>query len=420
MSRKKTITICGAGIAGVAVAYYLSQKNSDLQILLIDKNQPLSFTTSKSGENFRTYWPQQCMKEFVGRSIALMEQLQAQYGEESFDMNFSGYNFISHKKDKAIFGIQDARAFEGELEIVKDAATINDKYPFLDNQLQQLVINQKAGAIDVYQLGSLLLREAKLAGTKFLQNEIVGIQKRGNIYKLYLDRGKVVETDVVVIATGPFINQVGKMLNMEFPITNVLQRKIIIPDPKQLIPRDMPFTIYMDEQLLDWSDEERTAFEGDSTYQRLLEQFPGALHIKPEGTGIKMGWAFNTHPEEPKWETPKSELFPQIILKGASKFIPSLVIYEQNIPTPLIEYAGYYTRTKENLPLIGPTNSPDVFVVGALAGYGTMSACAAGALCADYILEETLPSYAAYFHPDRNNNPAIKKELDRLGSDGQL
>lgn len=420
MQRKKTITICGAGIAGVAIAYYLSQKTSEFDIILIDKNQPLSFTTSKSGENFRTYWPQQCMKEFVGRSIDLMEDLHTQYGEDSFDMNFSGYNFISHKKDRAIFGIQDASAFEGELEIIKDAAAINNKYPFLDKQIQQLVINQKAGAIDVYQLGSLLLKEARLAGTQFFQNEIIGIQKRGELYKLYLDKGKVIDADKVVIATGPFINQVGNMLNIDFPITNVLQRKIIIPDPQQLIPRDMPFTIYMDEQALDWSEEERFAFESDSNYQELLKEFPGALHIKPEGTGIKMGWAFNTQPEEPKWETAKFDIFPQIILKGVSKFIPSLSAYENNIPTPLVEYAGYYTRTKENLPLIGPSALPNVLVVGALAGYGTMSACAAGELCVKYIVEEELPSYAAYFHPDRYNNPAIKAALDRLSNDGQL
>jgi len=85
-----------------------------------------------------------------------------------------------------------------------------------------------------------------------------------------------------------------------------------------------------------------------------------------------------------------------------------------------VEYAGYYTRRKTNLPLIGPTERPDVFVVGALAGFGTMSACAAGELCANYILQKALPDYAPYFHPDRANNPAIAKELALLSNDGQL
>jgi len=420
MSRKKVLTICGAGIAGVAAAYYLSQKTDEFEVILIDKNQPLSLTTSKSGENFRTYWPQHCMKDFVGRSIELMEGLRSQYGAPAFAMNFSGYNFISHKKNKAIFGIEDASVFEGELEITKDPSIINSKYPFLDKDIQQLVINQKAGAIDVYQLGSLLLKEARRAGTQVLQQEIIGIQKRNQTYKLFLSERTIIDADAVVIATGPFINQTAHLLNLELPITNVLQRKIIIPDPQQLIPRDMPFTIYMDEQYLDWTSEERAAFESDKNYHWLVQQFPGALHIKPEGTGIKMGWAFNTSPSLPVWQQPTMELFPQVVLKGASKFIPSLAAYEQNIPTPLVEYAGYYTRTAENLPLIGPTPLSDVYVLGALAGFGTMSACSAGELCANYILQESLPNYAPYFHPDRANSVAIQEELAQFRSDGQL
>lgn len=52
-TKNDTIIICGAGIAGIATAYYLGKSNDQLNIILIDKNQPLSFTTSKSGENFR-------------------------------------------------------------------------------------------------------------------------------------------------------------------------------------------------------------------------------------------------------------------------------------------------------------------------------------------------------------------------------
>ena len=63
----------------------------------------------------------------------------------------------------------------------------------------------------------------------------------------------------------------------------------------------------------------------------------------------------------------------------------------------------------------------DVFVVGALAGYGTMGACAAGELCTQYLCQETtLPNYAAYFHPARYQNPTIRAEIAALKSDGQL
>ena len=49
MLENKIIAIIGAGIAGVAAAYYLSKNRPGWKIILIGKNQPLSFTTSKSG-----------------------------------------------------------------------------------------------------------------------------------------------------------------------------------------------------------------------------------------------------------------------------------------------------------------------------------------------------------------------------------
>lgn len=134
-----------------------------------------------------------------------------------------------------------------------------------------------------------------------------------------------------------------------------------------------------------------------------------------------MGWAFQTKQIIPSWEIPAFDFFPQVVLKGASRFIPELAKYENNIPTPLIEYAGYYTRTKENWPLIGNTEVENVFVVGALAGYGTMSACAAGKLCSSYVLDKPeLPAYAEYFHPLRYQNESIIAEMNKINSDGQL
>ena len=211
------------------------------------------------------------------------------------------------------------------------------------------------------------------------------------------------------------------MLGIQFPITNTLQRKFIIPDPKGIIPKNMPFTIYADSQYLNWSDEETAFFASEEKYKWLLNKFPGGLHIKPETEGIKLGWAFQTTNVKPQWDVPGFEFFPQAVLKGASTFIPELAAYENNIPTPLIEYAGYYTRTNENWPLIGPTNLENVFVIGALAGYGTMSACAAGKLCSSYILNESeYPDYAQYFHPNRYDNATLVKEMNALKSDGQL
>ncbi len=419
-NKDNTIAICGAGIAGVATAYYLS-KYSNAKIVLIDKHQPLSFTTSKSGENFRDFWPQPCMRALSSESIRLMKELKHEYGEDAFRMSFSGYNFISHNEAVPIFSTQVDEATGKFFEEISDADIISQKYPYLNEKVKRIVSIKNAGAIDVYGMGSLMLKAAKMKGMQEAKGEITNIIKTTSKYDVVLDATKKISVDKIVIAAGPFMNYIANMLGLTFPIENILQQKFIIPDPNKIIPRDMPFTIYADEQYLDWSEEEAAFFKQDESYKWLLDKFPGGLHIKPEGQGIKLGWAFNRVDETPKWKITLSDYFPQIVLKGASRFMSRLIEYEKNIPTPVIQYAGYYTRTKENWPLIGPTKDSNVFVIGALSGFGTMTACAAGQLCVQYILNKNeLPDYAPYFHPNRYQNSAILREIRKNKNDGQL
>ena len=415
------IAICGAGIAGVATAYYLLQQNSALEITLIDKNQALSFTTSKSGENFRDYWPQKCMESFSSHSIDLMNELRREYGEDAFAMNFSGYNFIIQDKDNSIFGENASSDTSCEIEETTEPNSIQKQFPYFDKSISKIVTIKKAGNTDVYAMGSLLIREAKKKGANLKQGEVISISKNQSHFAIQLDTQEVIQADKIVIAAGPFINHIGAMLNVTFPAFNTRQSKFIIPDINNIIPRDMPFTIYADGQYLDWSKEEKDFFASEEKYRWLLEKFPGGLHIKPEGNGIKLGWAFQRGEHEVSWDVSASDFFAQAVLKGASRFIPKLKAYAENIPAPLISYAGYYTRTKENWPLIGATEKENVYVVGALAGYGTMTACAAGELCSQVVLgADNLPDYADYFSPLRYKNARILREMSLLSNDGQL
>ncbi|MBO0592610.1 FAD-binding oxidoreductase [Cellulophaga sp. E16_2] len=146
----KTIAICGAGIAGIATAYYLLKMNTSFKVILIDKNQPLSFTTSKSGENFRDYWPQKCMMDFASHSIDLMKQLQEDFGEESFEINYSGYDFITFDSENAIFSSETEQNSNSFIHEELNQVGIRKRYPYLSTRVEKVVTIKKAGSIDVY------------------------------------------------------------------------------------------------------------------------------------------------------------------------------------------------------------------------------------------------------------------------------
>lgn len=411
--------ICGAGIAGVATAYYLAVRYGQKNIVLVDKLPPLSLTTSKSGENYRDFWPQSCMTEFSTASLNLMESLVATHGDV-FNMRPVGYQFVSAKPDTEIFS-NTQPAHNTGINRCSDLGEIRRAWPHLAKNIEQVVSIDRAGALDVYALGSLMLSEARSKGVEFLQDEIGAIRLGADgVYEIDLHDQTLRATNIV-LASGPFMNEMANQIGIETSLTTTAQRKFVMPDPLGVIPRNMPFTICADPIVLPWSEEEKALIADDPAYHWLLEEFPPGLHIKPESHDqIKLGWAFNRTPEVPQWDIGVDSDFPNLVMRGASEFIPGLKPYVDNLPTPIVQFAGYYTRTPENWPVIGPLGPSGAYAVGGLSGYGTMTACAAGELCALHMLNQTLPGYARNFHPDRYSDAQIRAEIETLDSDGQL
>ena len=90
--------ICGAGITGVAAAYYLN-KAGIRDILLVDERPPLSFTSDRSTECYRNWWPDPEMLALINRSIDLMETLAEESGNV-FRMNRRGYLYVTADENK--------------------------------------------------------------------------------------------------------------------------------------------------------------------------------------------------------------------------------------------------------------------------------------------------------------------------------
>lgn len=171
------------------------------------------------------------------------------------------------------------------------------------------------------------------------------------------------------------------------------------PDALGAIPRAMPFSIDLDGQSIDWTEDERAVLAEDPLTAWLTRPMTGAIHCRPDGGDqgqwIKLGWAFNTAEVEPTWTPPLLPNFPEIVLRGAARLNPALKAYYGRLPRQMHHYGGYYTRTEDNWPLIGPMGPPGAFMAAALSGHGTMGACATGELAAAWIAGAELPDYAA-------------------------
>ena len=425
-SQQVEVAIIGAGIVGIATAYYLSVEQKK-NVVLLDYRQPMSYTSAQSGDNYRNWWPHPTMTAFSNDSIELMERLAAQT-QNVFSMTRGGYVLATRRKD-----IGDMLADlppNIDVDVITGGKDIQRRFPALADDIRNVVHIKRAGDISGQQLGALMLERFREAGGRQLRGEVTSID--GNtLHDLLVDTGQdtlQVRADVIVNAAGPFANRVARMLAAELPIKNVYQQKISFTDRLGVIPRDMPFSIDMDEKQLHWSDEERALLSADPDVAWLTERLPPGTHCRPDGgvhgTSVKLGWAYNQTASEPQRELANEAAidpqFPEIVMRGAAALLPALNAYVDEPPSRFAHYGGYYTMTQENWPLIGPMGPENSYVVAALSGFGSMAACAAGKLCATWVCGDALPDYASHLSLERYADEALIDRLQNQSNKGLL
>lgn len=448
------ILVIGAGMAGLATAYYLAVEHKRSRLLIVDEGQPMALTSAQSGENYRNWWPHPTMAAFTDHSTDLMEDI-ARRTDNRIHMTRRGYLLVTRdeKPDELLrqldagYGASSAsliRQHEGSsqtyspplsadwqtapdgVDVLRGRDLIRRYYPAFDNQIATALHIRRAGDISGQQLGQYMLETMRPLGAQFQQARVVGIARTDRfLVDVVADSERQgIKADIIVNAAGPFASHISAMHGEKLPMHNVLQQKIAFVDRDRAVDRKMPFAIDLDGQTLAWSPEEREALAAAPELARLLAPMPGSIHCRPDGGDhgqwIKLGWAFNSEPSEPTREPELNPYFPEIVLRAASRLQPALRQYLGALPRDRIHYGGFYPMTKENWPLIGPARTPGVFLTAALSGYGTMSACAAGDLCARAVVGAASPSFASVLSLARYENKVLMDELNSAESRGLL
>lgn len=213
------------------------------------------------------------------------------------------------------------------------------------------------------------------------------------------------------------------MVGIKLPVFCELHQKVAINDKCAVIPRDAPLLIWSDPQYIPWSPEEKSFMAESGETQWLLNKFPPGIHTRPEGgegsLTILILWEYRNHRIEPIFPAQFDHQYPDIVLRGLSTMIPGMSAYESQPSRPYLD-GGYYIKTPENRPIIGPLPINGLYIIGALSGYGLMSACAAGELLAAHVAGNDLPDYSQDFLLSRFDNPDYLKKFSDFPSTGQL
>ena len=446
--------VCGAGIAGIAAAYALADAGLP-RVLIVDPGAPLSLTSDKSTECYRNWWPGpgDAMVSLMNRSIALMEG-HANASGNRFLMNRRGYvfatsdmeqveNFEAQALEAQSLGAGPLRrigngeayvpaaseGYESTLDgadLITDRATIAEHFPYLNPSTVAVLHARRCGSLSAQQLGMYLLEEARSKGVEFRTAAFAGIETSGGSVsgaRLRTDTGEeVVDCAALVLSPGPYLKETAALAGTDLPVQVEKHIKISLPDPEGAVPRTAPLIIWTDPTDLPWSPEERDALAETEETKWLTETFPAGVHGRPVGAGdqVLMYWTYDCAPQgAPTFPLDWDPYLPEITLRGMAVLVPGLKRYFDPMPKPYVD-GGYYTKTEENRPLIGPLDVPGSFVCSAFSGFGIMASCASGELLAQHVTGGTLPSYAPAFVPQRYKDPEYRELLKNWDSSGQL
>jgi glycine/D-amino acid oxidase-like deaminating enzyme len=112
--------------------------------------------------------------------------------------------------------------------------------------------------------------------------------------------------------------------------------------------------------------------------------------------------------------------YAEIVLRGLARMIPAASQLFGRGNDVFVD-GGYYCKTPENRPLIGPLPIQGAYIIGALSGFGVMASQGAAELCAAHVAGAALPPYAGSFLLSRYRDSAYQELLKNWDArSGQL
>ncbi|MEO7996997.1 MAG: FAD-binding oxidoreductase [Gemmatimonadaceae bacterium] len=456
------VVICGAGIAGIAAAHSLAVVHSVRDVVLIDELPPMTLTSDKSTEAYRNWWPgpDDAMVKLMNRSIDMLESWADANGNQ-FLLNRRGYlyatanalkveQFLSDAKLASSQGAGDVRIYHNAndaktyqpsahrgfhnhptgADIFLDRSAIRAQFPYLSPDVKAVIHARRCGWMSGQQLGMYLLDAAKEAGVTTLSGRLRAVNTtNGAVSSVTVVTSDGVEhtiaTSTFINAAGPYAREVGALMGVDLPLFSEMHLKAAFEDTLEVIDRNAGLVILDDAQSLTWSDDERAELASDESTRWLTQQMPAGIHLRPEGYGrnqtVLMLWDYHSSHRygAPIFPLEDDPVYAEVVMRGMVALAPALAPYVERLPHMYID-GGYYTKTEENRPLVGPTSVRGAFVNCAFSGYGLMAAPAAGELLAAHILGHAMPEHASAFTLDRYDRAEYQTQLAAWGNTGQL
>jgi sarcosine oxidase, subunit beta len=353
------VAVVGGGVMGASVAWHLAARGVRDVVVLDRGIGPGEGSTGKATGGFRA---QYATAINVRLSLLAQEKLLRFRDEIGADPGYvqAGYLWLAMtaKEMTELRSGRDVQRAEGLMEAVEvsadDIARINPvacldgvvggAFCPTDGFIRPLAILE--GYVDA----------ARRPGVRFeWGTEVTGSERHGErIVALETNRGRVA-TDVVVNAAGPWAADMARMAGVDLPVTP-LRRQVAATVPCDLLPADMPMTI--------WA--------GDG------------FHLRVRDGRVLLLWPTPGVPGRPYEATVDPEWVRAVVEKAHAR-VPVLRSVEVDMAT---SWAGLYEMSPDKHAILGRApGCENLYLINGSSGHGVMHAPALGQLLAEIICD---------------------------------
>lgn len=240
--------IIGGGVMGASIAYHLALKGFK-NILVVDKSLPGSGSTGKATGGFRAQFGSEINIKLSLLSREKLLQFKEETGEDP-DFVQQGYLFLAQNDDgltrlKQANELQRSSGLsEAIIVTLEDIQKLNPHIN-LNGVLGGIFCGSDGFISPLNILNGYITAAKKLDVTFLYDTEVTTImQKEGRLMSVVTPQ-ETYSTDIFINAAGAWAGEIARLAGIDLPL-KPLKRQVCKITQKNILPADMPMTIWVD------------------------------------------------------------------------------------------------------------------------------------------------------------------------------
>jgi sarcosine oxidase subunit beta len=235
MRAQADAVVVGGGIIGASVAHFLVKLGYG-DVVLVEKSRICGGSTQYSAAHVRQHYTNEVAIRLAVRAAGMFANAEEDFGGA---VGFTQHGYAVIAPEDQAQAIRDVVPFQQQLGVKTEIVEVDEvahRWPELSlDGVALACFEETSGYVDPVLTTQTLVETARRRGlTVYEGSRVVGITRsNGRVSGVVTGDGEIA-TSVVVNATGPWGNEVGRMVGIEYPLRFSREHEAVFEAPAGL------------------------------------------------------------------------------------------------------------------------------------------------------------------------------------------